>query len=135
MNNNYNNGDMRNRTTERVLEASIDKAHTQFRLMNARRDVAISVFGQSRAQELEEAARTLLYEPSQLKTNQNLSMLNAFELALQIEAELRGRFEEVVRRAWLLVDDTEGQVGGLMQALIQVVQTERAKRGDLSGDT
>ena len=127
---NYLNGD----GSQRELQKRVNLAHTQYRLMMARRDMAAEVFGDNRAQELEEAARGLLFEPSQDKT-MSVSMLNAFELAIQIEAEHRGRFEEIARRAWLLVDDTEGKVGGFLQGLIQVLLTERAKKGDLSGDS
>ena len=117
------------------LRTQIKRAATQYKFMMARRNAAVEIFGTARAEELEKATRKLLYEPSQIRTTQNISMLNAFELALQIEAEHRGRFEEIVRRAWLLVDDTEGQVGGILQGISQVLLTERSKRGSLSGDS
>ena len=124
----------KNGSSYRDWQKRISLAHTQYRFMMARREVAVRVFGESRANELEKMARSMLFEPSQLRP-MKISMLNAFELALQIEAENRGKFEEIIRRAWLLVDDTEGHVGGILQSITQVLLTERAQRGDLSGDS
>lgn len=91
-------------------------------IWSQRREVARNVFGPERAKEIEDFARDHIALVTPLQS------LNSFEIALMVEADHPGKLEELVGRAHRLNNDTEGKVGGFVQALMMVLLTERSKR-------
>lgn len=85
--------------------------------MAQRREVAEITFG-PRAPEVE-ATAMVLHERS------TMNLLPSFEICMQIEDEFPGRVEEIVARSLKLIEETDGMVGSVPQALMQVILTER----------
>jgi hypothetical protein len=86
--------------------------------MAQRREEAERTFGPTRAPEVE---ATAIY----LNQKSDMKMLASFEICMQIEDEFRGRVEEIIGRAFKLIDDSEGKVGGMPQSIMMVILTER----------
>ena len=89
--------------------------------MAQRRELAEQTFGPGRAAQVE-AIAIYLWERSDMK------LLPSFEICMQIEDEFRGRTEEIIGRAFKLREDTEGKVGSIPVAIMNVILTERFKK-------
>lgn len=87
-----------------------------------RKSEAERTFGEMRAAEVM-ATAMVVYNHS------TVGLLSSLEICMQIEDEFRGQVEEIVGRAFKLIEDTEGKVGTMPQSLMQVILTERFKNG------
>lgn len=92
------------------------------RIWSQRRAVAAQVFGQARAAEVEELSIRIVQKTK-------LSRLNAFEVAMQVETEWPGHLADVLDRADIRWDQTDGKADYLL-ALLDVIKWIRAQGPD-----